>query len=306
MTPARTILTATLLGLASLPFAVSAKVGLQPGYENIHRSAPEAEVVETEMQTETGTLIKFRQRLEKMNARKARTRDFWENMMNFRKAEDSYRKQHAIRREKRRDKRLNCRIDVRKANRDAILRETLQCFKATVSQDLEILRKERLYIEKLPGVRDEYRGGALFHSQNLSDALQAIIQAIDAGVYTSKEGLQDAKRSLSGTYRAQKRLAMTRLRINRSLTWISHLLIRLDEVSVRTDPDPVVAAKIEEVAACLEGQEKHLEALLSLEDNDALIAEFRQAQSDIKFCIGLARDAKGLSKELEQGDAESE
>ena len=277
-----------------MPMDAEARVGLQPGFENIHidpEPEPEPEPELTEQQQKD--IIEWAKRVQQ-NA------GFWAGAMNFRKVESSFRKAHENRRQKRREKRLQCRTDIRKANRDAILRETLHCYRATLSQDLEILRKQKQFVEALPGVREEYRGGAVFHIGNLMDAISTIITAIDAGVYGSKESLQDAKVNLGAVFRSHKRLAMTRLRVDRSKAWMNHLMIRLHEVQTDLPPPEEVDAKLQEAIDCLKDQEEVREELLAMEDNEALIEAFRQAQSDAKICIEMARSAHELNTELLQ------
>jgi hypothetical protein len=99
---------------------------------------------------------------------------------------------------------------------------------------------------------------------------------------------------------------MTQLRVSRSLAWLNHLSIRLDDVQNGSAPAGPVQEKIDQAIDCLSVQEEDLLALLSMNDNNALIEAFRQEQSDVKFCIESARDAYVLNTELEQTDAENE
>lgn len=299
MTPSsRTSIALSLIVALTIPFGVSAKVGLQPGFEPAHMAAPEPE---PEPSLSPEELERLQQKQAKWDQYRGRTQGFWADMMNSRSTRNSFREQHQNRRQKRVERRQQCRVDIRKANRDALLRETLRCFRATLSQELEILRKERQYVETMIGVSFEFRGGADFHIGNLMAAITTIVQGIDSGAYTNKESLSEAKQGL-GVYRDQKRLAMTRLRVDRSITWLSHLIVRLLDIENRTSPPEEVQAKIDEAVDCFEAQEEVLHTLLPMENNDALIADFRQVQSDVKFCIETARVAHRLNTELTQTD----
>ena len=71
-------------------------------------------------------------------------------------------------------------------------------------------------------------------------------------------------------------------------------------------PTAEAAAKLEEAIACLEQKQGVLESLLTIENNDDLINQFRQAQSELKFCHDLTLEAQELNTEIEQEEAENE
>ncbi len=234
--------------------------------------------------TDTGALLEI-QRLEneKWQARRERTAGFWAAMMNSRKAAAAFREQQAIREEKLLEKRIQCREDIRRANRDTVEQVTVGCFRATLTLDLEMLRKEKQSVETVAGPTEYFRKSALFHIGNLMDALSTVIQAIDAGVYEGKEDLREAKQNLDKTYRENRRLAVTRLRIDRAITWLQLLMIRLENVR-KTQPTEEVTARLTDAIRCLERKEEMLNALLPLENNQILIEGFRQVQSEVKIC----------------------
>lgn len=227
-------------------------------------------------------------------------------MMNTRKEAAAFREQQQLRRQKRTEKRRACRDDVRKANRDTVTTVTFTCFRATLTMDLEMLRKEKQFVETMAGPVESTKKTALFHIGNLMDAISTVIQAMDVGVYDSKEGLEEAKRNLGITYNVQRSLAMSHLRVDRARTWVIHLMVRLDDIRVgNTPPPPLVTEKIEAAIACLEEQEAVLKTLLQEEEQNELITGFRQVQSDVKFCNDLALAAKTLNTEIEQAEAEN-
>lgn len=307
MTPSSRIFIAlTSVGIALMPSVAFAKIGLQEGYELSSSSAASSESSASSVSSiSTGELLEIQATQAKWAERISRYPNFWANMMNFRSEASAFNKEHDQRREQRRLKRLECRTAVRSANRDSIVPITESCYRATLTLDLEILRKEKQYIETLPNIAEDVRGSAKFHNQNLADAISTIIQAIDAGVFEGKEGLMEAKKNLGVSYREHYRLAMTRLRIERATNWLNHLLLRLRDVEVTAAPPAPVLTKIQTTIECLELREEQLRALLPMEDNDALIAAFRQAQSDVKFCTDTALEAHALNKEIEQAEAEN-
>jgi hypothetical protein len=82
-------------------------------------------------------------------------------------------------------------------------------------------------------------------------------------------------------------------------------MVRLRDIEEELDPAPEVIVKIGEVITCLEQKGDLFSSLSEVEDNSALIVGFRQAQSEVKFCIDLARESKKLNTELEQAEAEN-
>lgn len=293
MTPSRIFTILNLIVTLTIPFGVSAKIGLQPGFERpsapSESSAPSTPPTEEELAEQT-----------KWTNRRTLNQGFWADMMNFRTTDAEFKTAHAARREERRAKRFECRSDIRKANRGAMMPITIKCYRAVLQTELEILRKQVQYIKGLPGATDQYKNTAVFHTKNLSKAITAIIKSIDSGYYEEKTQVKEAKQSLGDLYRPNHRLAMTQLRVSRLLAWINHLSIRLDDIRQQPDIDAAVLAKIEAGIACFEEREAQIKLLLSLEDNNTLIDAFRQEQSDVKFCIHSAREAASLNTELEQ------
>lgn len=226
--------------------------------------------------------------------------------MNGRRAAKAFREQAELRRQKHIEKRISCKEDIRRANRDSVQLTTFSCFRALLTIDLESLRKEKQFIEEATGVSDTYRSAAIFHITNLMDAVSTVIQAIDVGVYGSTDGLLEAKKNLNMTYRANRRLALAHLRADRAIMWVRHLMVRLRNVQDANLPPEEVSTKIDESILCLRDVEQLLSGLLSQEDIEALIQGYRQAQSDIKFCNDLALEAKRLNTEFEQEEAKNE
>ncbi len=287
MTPSRFLIALTLLGVLLFPVEISAE-GTGTGSEL----------------TDTGALLET-QRLEeeKWQAYRERTAGFFASMMNNRKAERAFREQQAIRRQKLFEKRMLCREDIRKANRDALKRVTLACFRATLTLELEMLRKEKQYIEEVAGPTGEFRARAVASIERLSDAVSTIITAIDAGVYGSKADVQEAKINLEKSYRVHRRHALALLATDRSIIWVTHLMVRLDDIRTTADLQEEIRLKLDDAIACMEVRKTTLEALLAEESYQALIDGFRQAESELKICSNLANDAHGLNTKFEQEKA---
>lgn len=225
--------------------------------------------------------------------------------MNARSETTTFRKEHAERRAKRTAKRIACHTDLREANRDAINPVAERCYRELLMLDLEILRKQKMHIEALPNISSSTRGSAVFAIDQLSEALTRIVQGIVAGTYEDRESLQTAKKNIDTSYRTLQRLSLVHLQIERTANWLNHLLLRLHTIAADERTPSQVLTKIDIATSCLELREEGLRSLLQVEDYKALIDEFRQAQSDIKFCLDLAREARLLNTELEQAQGSS-
>lgn len=246
--------------------------------------------------TETGALLTE----QRWQTRKENAAGFWAAMMNYRSTRADFAKEEQERRNKRNDQRNDCAKEIRTANRDAKLPVTKRCFRATLTIDLEILRKEKQYITNLPGISTENRNAALLRIEKLSEAISTIIQAIDANVYQNKEVLEESSKNLNTLYGAPKRHAILQIEIDRVETWINHILVRLHNIHEAQELSQPAADKIDESIACFEERETRILALQPIQDNNDLILQFRQVQSDLKFCIESARKIFTLNKEVEQ------
>jgi hypothetical protein len=298
----RNFIASLLVSALLTPGFVEAKIGYQGEQDpSAIDTIPEPEAI---AQPELSSDPLLEEEKIKWQGRIDATQGFWATFMNNRKVTSAFVEQHKIRRNKRKEKRLACRGDLRRANRDNLLSESMRCFRATLTIELEMLRKERQYVESIAGVTDQYKTAAIFHIDNLMEAISTVTSAIDNGVYNSKEDLLEAKKSLESHYRLSKRTALAKLRVDRSRTWMKHLMVRLHSVLILGGPEEEVVPKIEEAIACLEQKEALIFPLFSLEDYSALDSQFRQVQSEIKFCTEMARKAFMLNKELEQAHDE--
>ncbi len=284
-----------------MPFEAMAKIGRQDDWKP---AAPEPEVTEEITSKDTSQEEERLAEILKWNTRRNATFHFWEKMMNNRAPTKSYRTKATERREKRKQLRIQCRTNMRKANRDTKQAESERCMETILKIDMEELRQQKQRIVDMAGVTNEAKNIALFHTDNLMEAIASILAYIEQGAYGPND-LANEVRNLSTHYRQMKRISMTRLRISRAQTWLKHLMVRLRDIEEELDPAPEVIVKIGEVITCLEQKGDLFSSLSEVEDNSALIVGFRQAQSEVKFCIDLARESKKLNTELEQAEAEN-
>jgi hypothetical protein len=119
--------------------------------------------------------------------------------------------------------RVSCRLDLRRANRDKTFPTLLQCFRGELTLERDFRKQERTYVSEAAGVTDQVRTSALTSLDAFLDAVGAIVTGIDSGVYQEKDTLADARLKLQQKYRAQLQTALSKVRADRAVSWISLL-----------------------------------------------------------------------------------
>lgn len=108
--------------------------------------------------------------------------------------------------------RSRCHDEIRKANRDTIVQKSAQCLRSDVLLEATHRRKQRDLFMNTAGVQPDITGGATTGIDAWLDASTAIVDGIDAGVFTTIDSLKTAKRNLNTTYRAPMLQAFERAR----------------------------------------------------------------------------------------------
>ncbi len=197
-----------------------------------------------------------------------------------------------------RDKnRATCRTDLRAANDSTRLTVALRCYRAELSLLIEQLRKEREWVDALPGVTEDVRW--LTHSRMdlLKDAATAIITAIDSDVYGSIQELEEAKVNVRKTYLKPMWLMMTRVRADRLMTWAASLMTRISNVLDTVEVEDEASTQLLDAVSCLTDTEKLLQTVLSSQDDEHARIEFKNAEERLQECIQLIKMAGGLPAE---------
>ncbi|MBM3231620.1 hypothetical protein FJZ28_04845 [Candidatus Peregrinibacteria bacterium] len=240
-----------------------------------------------------------RMRIEEMwNERRMAVKGFWAAMMNARKELAAHASQQAIRREKRSELIAECRKDIRAANRDTLFKETLRCFRALLTGELEIARKEKQAVTFMAGASDAAKADANSALQNAMDALSTVISAVDAGVYGSKEDLEETKRNLNHKYRTPVHASLVSLRLSRRSLWITHLLVKLREIQEDETLSVEVAAALADAIECFE----HAGVTVAGNPTATLLTE---SATVLRNCGERVRETEKLYKEFIQQNAGS-
>lgn len=237
--------------------------------------------------------------------RRKRTSGFWGTVMNNRKATETFKKQYRERREKQKDLRITCKKDLRRANRDTKLSHMLRCYRSGLLLDLETLRKEKQHIDQMAGIDATVQADATAAIASLSDAIKTVADAADIGVYSTEPQLLEAKQNLELLYRVPYRLTITKVRISRAQTWLEHLMVRTQDVleheTVPGDVVPLLKTSID----CLGERHDRMNSLFSIDDIDSLITQYRQVNSDLKFCIDKAREGYTLHADRQKAQEDA-
>lgn len=155
-----------------------------------------------------------------------------------------------------------CRLSKRKANKNGRFAVVARCYRTALLMEREFWQKHINQVEGLPGIQPEYRDTAVISLKGMIDAIDSIILGIDSDVYNDEEGLVEAKRNLHQKYRATVSLDLSKIRANRTLTWISHFMSRMMRLLETEEVNEATFAKLQEALYCLELGELYMEEIL--------------------------------------------
>jgi len=221
--------------------------------------------------------------------RDERATDFRNAAFRIRKKVQAFNTQRVARQEKREENRENCREEIRRSNRDAKMETLLRCYRTELTVNLETLRKRKQLIEESVGISDEQKTATLAALDELIDAVSAIIAGIDSGVYQTHEELVEAKQNLHARYRATFWLSLTHARSDKMLTWIAHMLVRLDALVAKGNLPAPALENFSGASDCLQLAESEYTLVLEAETYEDAKEKIRQAQSTLKSCIPSLR-----------------
>lgn len=199
--------------------------------------------------------------------------------------------------------RAECRDALRKANRDTLLSKALQCVRADLLQQLSMQRKERVLLDPPLFYTEVIRTDAINALETLMEAEQLIIDGIDAEVFGSVEDLEESKLKLLETYRRTYWWSKTRLRADRSLTFISYIAKQLSSVSASQDSDPSALEEATGAVSCLDNARKDLAQSLASPDEATTRMWLHEALNRMTVCRESLRKAIRLQRNFEKDKA---
>jgi hypothetical protein len=125
----------------------------------------------------------------------------------------------------------------------------------------------------------------------LIDALETVIQAIGAGVYSNEEELFEVRNNLREKYITPYHTLLPRSDTEHALAGIAHILLRSKDMDRSLLPEEV-RASLEQSDACLAAVEKTIELLTTPETLNA------SHRSEIRSCLATYREVQALMEKL--------
>lgn len=165
-----------------------------------------------------------------------RADDFAKQLAANPKAEALLRERKSTYERKRAEHRADCRDQVRRANKESLIKVLLLCYREELTLEEDFLSKEREYLTAAAGVSEPVRSRMLDRLDVLADAMHTIVYAIDSGVYASQADLLEAKQNLYARYRVPFYDASAALRADRALTWVQTLILGVDAAQSGENP----------------------------------------------------------------------
>ena len=194
-----------------------------------------------------------------------------------------YRHDEEERRTEKNEYLKECKDNVAKSNPNVRLPIMLKCYRGELTLDLEGLRKERAFLDKLPGTSDEAKKQLDESIVPLMDAITAVIDGIDAGVYTTEEGLVETRKNLAERYRAPYWLSQSALRADGLLSWNSHIIRQIDLKLVGMQKSE--EADLRNTRACFEDTELILLEVPFVVDHEEAREKVQRGVEMIESCI---------------------
>lgn len=150
------------------------------------------------------------------------------------------------------DHRRDCRETIRRANRDQLMDRVIQCMRADLLLDVNMLRDQLQYVGAVPLTDAAIKASVSGAIVKLVDAEMAIIDGLDAGLFEEVSALEQAKKNLRATYREPVWLTLTRFRADRELTWVIFMAKRIEQRLPLLEEGDAMSIQLREAAICLE------------------------------------------------------
>lgn len=223
--------------------------------------------------------------------REARRTGFKQAILQTRKSfAENMTKQAEIRKQRSAHGRT-CREAIRSANRDTKLETMLDCVKEDLTFEMQLIDLQKQFISVLPGIQKDARDRALARLENLLDSIKAIMEGIERNLYGNEEELREAKRNLTSKYRVPQWTGITHARSDALLSWIAHILNRIETVREAEPQSEEIEALVTEAVTCLEDAEKMLMGVFLVDDYQESKSMFSQGQFKLKNCTDLILEA---------------
>lgn len=226
-----------------------------------------------------------------MDARREKMEDFKSDYLLSRKViENAFTREENLR-TKRAELRAECREDIRKANRDQRFHRISGCMQEDLSLTLEMIAARGTGIAAIAGVSSDLKKLIIARNELLQDAVETIVMAIDAGVYSDEEGLLEAKDNLREKYVKPYTSLLPKMHAEHALSWVSHPLVRSDALKKTGTLSEQVLTTITEAEKCLLSEEAFLNQAI---DGGEIHVYAGQSTTRLPGCLDLLTEAQTL------------
>ncbi len=120
--------------------------------------------------------------------------------------------------EKRDAHRLDCRQELRRANKAQVVSVLNRCVGSDLQWEHDLLLKQKDYTTALPDITQPVRKEVLTALGAFTDAEETMIRGVDAGVFNTKDSLVTALKNLHTKYRMPLHSAWIKASVDRALT----------------------------------------------------------------------------------------
>jgi hypothetical protein len=162
----------------------------------------------------------------------------------------------------------------------------LLCYRGQLLLEQDTLKREREVVSVWPGVEADVKVAMVQQIDALLGAIQPVLDALDAKVFTTMATFKDVRRNLLTQYRQPYWLAAAHLRADAARTWLTYLLLSLQPLL--TDD----ALQPEAVLACFEGVDPLLASAAAAPTIEESRAGFSEAKERLETCSSLLQEAE--------------
>lgn len=216
--------------------------------------------------------------------RKLRAKDFRAQVLATRRGLELFAEYQEAYLRNRKEHAADCRDSRRRANKNGRFAVAARCYRTDLLIGREFWQKNLQQVENLPGISAAVRLRAITVLTNMIDAIDAIILGIDSDVYSTEEGLIEAKKLLHTGYRAPVSLALSHIRADRTLTWIAHFMTRMLYLIETEEIQEETFTSLQQNLYCLEIGELFMQEILVEEDYKKANLLLSQSLQHLQTC----------------------
>ena len=158
--------------------------------------------------------------------------------------------------------RETCRDDYRRSNKATPFKTTLRCYGTELGNLKDFMGTQGEVLQGTAGLTAASRAQSIARAELLRDAVDTVLFAIQSNVYSTKEGLLEAKHNLYKKYQLTLWDAWAIVRADHALTWSAHIIAKIDTLRIQEATQKLDRAALSTARECFVSQEKILRQLI--------------------------------------------